>query len=104
VKAIIDARKICSVTHLRKLKPFSEPSVSFKLESDLTKNLTLCHNNLCHNIEHKKTSHHSSTVSTVVLPIHTLLSHQIENIKLLDTIKKLQYEKSVLIKWVNFLY
>ncbi len=42
--------------------------------------------------------------SKVVSSINTLLSYQLENKKLLTKIKKLQDEKSVLIKWIRFLY
>lgn len=96
MKATNSKKQISSVIPFRQLVSVDEPNVDIKSDYDFTKNYSQSH---CV-VDNKSRGHTSKAVSS----IHTLLSYQIENKKLLNQIKKLQDEKSVLIKWIHFLY
>lgn len=96
MNATSSKKQISSVTPFRELVSFDELNVDIKSDYDFTKNYSQSD---C--IEDNNTRGHSSKV---VSSIHILLSYQVENKKLLNKIKKLQDEKSVLIKWIHFLY
>lgn len=85
-----------SVTPFGELVFFDEFSVDIKSDYNFTKAYSQS-NCVVDNKAVRKTSKVASS-------IHTLLSYQLENKKLLNKIKKLQDEKSVLIKWIHFLY
>lgn len=96
MKVTVDKIQISPITPFNELVSFDKPSVDIKSDYDFTNNYSQSY---C--IEDNKTGNHTPKV---VSSIHTLLSYQVENKKLLNKIKKLQYEKSVLIKWIRFLY
>jgi len=96
MNATSSKKQISSVTPFRELVSFDELNVEIKSDYDFTKNYSLSD---C--IGDNNTRGHSSKV---VSYIQTLLSYQVENKKLLNKIKKLQDEKSVLIKWIHFLF
>ncbi|PHR84647.1 MAG: hypothetical protein COA59_04570 [Colwellia sp.] len=88
--------QISSVIPFRELMSFDKPNVDIKSDYDFTNNWSLNH---C--LEDKKTRGHTAkTVSS----IHAFLAQQIEIKKLQSKIKKLQDEKSILVKWIHFLY
>lgn len=96
MKATNNERQISSVFPFRELVSFDEPSIDIKSDYDFTKNLSQRHS-----IEDKKTRGHTAKA---VSPFNTLLAHQIEIKKLQKKIKKLQHEKSTLIKWIRYLF
>ncbi|MBL4900961.1 MAG: hypothetical protein JKX76_15240 [Colwellia sp.] len=96
MKATISKRQISPMTLFRELVSFDEPNIDIKSDYDLTKNLTKYH---C--VGDKKTRGHSTKA---VSSIHTLLAHQTEIKKLQSKIKRLESEKSVLVKWIYYLF
>lgn len=96
MKATNNERQISSVLPFRELVSFDEPNVDIKSDYDLTQNLSQRNS-----VEGKKTRVH--TVKTVP-SMNTKLAYQTEIKKLQSKVKRLESEKSVLVKWVNFLY
>jgi len=96
MKATNSKTQVSSVIPFGELVSFDEPSIDIKSDYDFTKAYSQSH---C--VVDNKTG---GQTSKVVSSIHTLLSYQLENKKLLDKINRLQDEKSVLIKWIRFLY
>ncbi len=96
MKATNNERQISSVLPFRELVSFEEPNVDIKSDYDFTKNLSQLH---CAD-EKKSRGHTAKAVSS----IHTILAHQNEIKKLQSKIKKLESEKSLLVKWIHFLY
>jgi len=96
MKATNTKTQVSSVTPFGELVSFDEPTADIKSDYDFTKAYSQSH---CI-VDNKA----GGQTSKVVSSIHTLLSYQVENKKLLKKIKKLQDEKSVLIKWIRFLY
>lgn len=96
MKATNSEISISSVIPFREFVFFDKPSIEIKSDYDFTNNFSQSYG-----VEDEKTRIHTSkTVSS----INTLLAHQAEIAKLEHEIKKLQYEKSVLVKWIYFLY
>jgi len=96
MKATNNEKQMISVLPFRELVSFDEPNVDIKSDYDFTKSLSQRHR-----IEDNKTRGHTAKA---VSPFNSLLSHQIEIKKLKNKIKKLQDEKSTLIKWIQFLF
>lgn len=96
MKATNNERQKNSVIPFRELMSFDEPNVEIKSDYDLTENWSPIHS-----IENKKTR--GKTLKTVS-SIHTVLAQQIEIKKLQTKIVALQHEKSILVKWVQFLF
>jgi hypothetical protein len=88
--------KISSVTHCRKFMPFDEPSIEIKSDYDFTKNWSQYYR-----IDNKKIKERPVQVMS---SINTLSAYQVEIEKLKNKVTQLQYEKSILVKWINFLY
>lgn len=96
MKATNSKIQISSVIPFRELMSFDEPNVDIKSDYDFTKNWSQSHS-----IDNKKTRGHTAkTVSS----IHTVLAQQIEIKKLQKKIVALQHEKSILVKWIQFLF
>ncbi|MDX2367750.1 MAG: hypothetical protein QNK36_05020 [Colwellia sp.] len=96
MKATNSKIQISSVIPFRELMSFDEPNIDIKSDYDFTKNWSQYHS-----VEDKKTRGHTANVVT---SIHILLAQQLEIKKLQSQINKLQDEKSVLVKWIDFLY
>ncbi len=96
MKATNNERQISSVLPFRDLVSFDEPRVDIKSDYDFTKNLSQRFS-----VEDKKTR--GKTLKTVS-SIHTVLAQQIEIKKLQTKIVALQHEKSILVKWIQFLF
>lgn len=96
MKATNSRIKISSVTPFRPLMSFDESNAEIKSDYDFTKNWS--ENRY---VEDKK--NRGQTTKTVSL-IHTLQAQQMEIKKLRKQVEKFQYENSILVKWINFLY
>jgi hypothetical protein len=96
MKAINSKRQIRSMTPFRELMSFGTPSVDIKSDYDFTKNWSKYHS-----LEGKKERDHTSKALS---SIELLKAQQDEITKLQNKVKKLQYEKLVLVKWLHFLY
>jgi hypothetical protein len=96
MKATNSKIQISSVIPFRELMSFDEPNVDIKSDYDFTKNWSQNHY-----LEDNKTRGHTVKM---VSSIPTVLAQQIEIKKLQCKINKLQDEKSVLVKWIHFLY
>ena len=96
MKANNNERQISSVLPFRELVSFDDSSIDRKPNYDFTKNLSQPHR-----VENKKTQGY---MVKAVSSLNIQLAHQIEIKKLQNKIKKLQYEKSTLVKWIQFLF
>lgn len=96
MKATNSKLQINSVVPFRDLVSFDESNVDITSKSDLNKNWSQKHS-----VEDKTIRGHTSKA---VSSIHTLRAHQAEIKKLQNKIKQLQHDKSILIKWLHFLY
>jgi len=96
MKATNSKKQISSVIPFGELASFDESAIAIKSDYDFTQSYSQSH---CA-VDNKT----GAQTFKVVSSIHTLLSYQLENKKLLNKIKMLQDEKSVLIKWIRFLY
>jgi hypothetical protein len=96
MKATNSKIQMNSVAPFRELVSFDESDVDIKSTPDFGENWSQKHS-----IEDKKTR---SNTSKKASSIHTLRAHQAEIKKLKNTIKQLQHEKSILVKWLHFLF
>lgn len=96
MKVINSKRQESSMTNFGELISFDKPNVEIKSDHDFTKNLSQRNN-----VEDKSIRNRTTNL---VSPFNTLLVQQREIKTLQNKIKKLQYEKSILVKWVQFLF
>ena len=88
--------KISSMVHCGEFMPFDEPNVEIKSDHDFTKNWSQYYR-----IENKKIQEQPVQVMSLT---NTLSAYQAEIEKLQKQVTQLQNEKSILVKWIHFLY
>lgn len=95
MKVTISKRQISPMRPFSELVSFDGHNADIKSDSELTQNLSQ------HSVNGKKVR----TYSVKTVPsFSTLLAHQNEIKKLQGKIKQLESEKSILVKWIHFLF